>query len=298
MRQQTAPRPRAGPAGPSKLHLPSSTRWGLQGVGELQINRQPPAMGGPTRLCARACSGGFPAHLAGAQRPRGRAVPPAPSSRARLAPPPAPPGRAVLGPLPGTSSAGAGLPPLTRPQAARRESEAPITGAALCWGSGPGSSCPPPPNLREGLGSPGGGERREQEQPRAPERPSPNSKVAWGGSLRSPRGLKQRDPLSHLAADFSGFSPERPWRPWTTGHPRLQTEPPRAGEESWGRRQAPRRGPGPTSDPSVVSSEPHQAPLLLARRRQTGRSFLGNKLPPSPALTPTMPPTSCLVFLN
>ena len=159
-------------------------------------------------LSPRACSGGFPAHLAGAQRPRGRAVPPAPSSRAWLAPPPAPPGRAVLGPLPGTSSAGAGLPPLTRPQAARCESEAPITGTALCSGLRAGVLTPPSPESAGGTG-----------QPWAPERPSPNSKIARGGSPRSPRGLKQGDPPSHLAADFSGFSPERPRRPWSPKAP-------------------------------------------------------------------------------
>ena len=74
--------------------------------------------------------------------PRGWAVPPAPSSRARLAPPPAPPGRAVLGPLPGTSSAGAGLPPLTRPHDANPKLR--LQGRPCAGGPGRGPHAPLP----------------------------------------------------------------------------------------------------------------------------------------------------------
>lgn len=149
-----------------------------RGMESYRLTDSPQRWAARPALSPRACSGGFPAHLAGAQRPRGRAVPPAPSSRAWLAPPPAPPGRAVLGPLPGTSSAGAGLPPLTRPQAARCESEAPITGTALCSGVRAGVLTPPSPESAGGTGQPwvgGVGGTRAALGPRAPQPQLQNS---------------------------------------------------------------------------------------------------------------------------
>ena len=144
---------------------------GPEGYGELQINQPAPSDGriGPA-LCLRArarahTGGGFLAPLAGAQRPaRSENVPPAPSSRAWLAPPPAPPGRAVLGAAARHVLRRCRPPSGDCPQAAQRESKAPITGTALYSGSGPGSSLPPTLNRWEGLGSPGGG-AGEQEQP-------------------------------------------------------------------------------------------------------------------------------------
>lgn len=208
--------------------------------------------GSPQRWAARpalrprACSGGFPARLAGAQRPRGQAVPPAPSSRAWLAPPPAPPGRAVLGPLPGTSSAGAGLPPLTRPQVARCESEAPITGTALCSGSRPGSSRPPPPNRRERLGSPGRGVGRTGAVlgPRAPQpqlQCSPGRLSALSPESQAGGSLIPTLPRTFLASVLNG-----PRRPWSHKAPDSL---PGLRRGSWGKGRALRRVPGPPSDP-------------------------------------------------
>lgn len=241
--------------------------------------------------------------MAGAQRPRGRAVPPAPSSRARLAPPPAPPGRVVLGPLPGTSSAGAGLPRLTRPQAARRESEAPITGAALCWGSGPGSSRPPPPNLREGLGSPGGegggvagtGAAQGPRVPHPQLQSSPGRLPALSPGSQAEGPLRPTLPRTFLASVRS----QRPWRPWTTGHP------------SDSRQSLPgqRRRPGAEGRHGGGSQGPPQTPLwsALSPTRLPSSSPAGDR-PDGPASginsphpqpsRPPCPPTSCLIFLN
>lgn len=196
MQQQTAPRPRAGPAGPSKLHLLSSIRWGLQGVGELQINRQPPAMGGQTRrprLLRRV-----PGALGRRPAPKRPGCPSRTEFPRSARPAPGPPGRAVLG-----AAARHVLRRCRPPSADASTSRSTRIRSSdyrggLVLGVRAGVLTPPSPESAGGTGQPwgrGGGEWREQEQPRAPECPIPNSKVARGGSLRSPQGLKQRDPF-------------------------------------------------------------------------------------------------------
>lgn len=117
---------------------------GSEGCRELQINqpdpsrrRRGPALRPAQGEAFRSALGGSPAP--GAARTFLPHTFPRPA-RPAPAPAPAPRGRAVLRRLPGTSSAGAGHPPVTRPHAAQRESKTRITGAALCSGCRAGGS--------------------------------------------------------------------------------------------------------------------------------------------------------------
>lgn len=131
---------------PSLQLLPLWLGWRLRGV--CAVTEQP---GGPS-------SKQRPARTWRGPRPAQRELPPAPVPALGS---PRPQDGLFLGLLPDTSSAGAGLSPVTRPHAA----QAPITGPALYSGSWPGVLTP-----QEWMGGAGQALQREtpnKEQPQA-----------------------------------------------------------------------------------------------------------------------------------